>query len=62
MWVSPVPEDVLSTFALVQKKALPKQGLHKDYLISRKGYRFSGEDKAFLEKLAFAAKLCASGA
>ncbi|MDR2054615.1 MAG: LysR family transcriptional regulator [Desulfovibrio sp.] len=57
MWVSPVPEDVLSTFSLVQKKALPKKPLHRDYLISRRGYRFSDEDRAFVEKLTSMAKL-----
>jgi hypothetical protein len=59
MWVSPVPEEVLSTFALVQKKVLPTKCLHKDYLISRKRYRFSSEDKEFVEKLASTVKMSA---
>jgi DNA-binding transcriptional LysR family regulator len=57
MWVSPVPEEVLSTFALVQKKARPTKCLHRDYLIFRKGYHFSNEDKAFVEKLVSIAKM-----
>ncbi len=50
MWVSPLPQEVLSVNGLVQRKC--KSGSQfKDILISRAGYRFSKLDRAFLDKL-----------
>jgi DNA-binding transcriptional LysR family regulator len=54
MWASPVPEEVLSTFALIQRRCdSPGTGTdrHKDLLIYRNGYRFTDGDTAFISKL-----------
>jgi DNA-binding transcriptional LysR family regulator len=54
MWVSPVPEKVLATFALVQRRCdSPGTGAdrRKDLLIYRNGYRFTDDDTAFISKL-----------
>jgi DNA-binding transcriptional LysR family regulator len=51
MWVSPMPEEVLSTFGLVQRRCGMPQDLYKDLLIYRDAYRFSDEDRAFVSKL-----------
>ncbi|MDR2174754.1 MAG: LysR family transcriptional regulator [Synergistaceae bacterium] len=52
MWASPVPEEVLSTFGLVQRRCdSPRRDHHKDLLIYRSGYRFTDEDEAFISKL-----------
>jgi DNA-binding transcriptional LysR family regulator len=51
MWVSPMPEEVLSTFSLIQKRSDIRDGLHRDFLISRRGYRLTEEDRGFIEKL-----------
>ena len=51
MWVSPMPEDVLSRNGLVQKKCNAPNTDFKDILIFRNGYVFTGFEKAFLEKV-----------
>lgn len=51
MWVSPMPESVLSMFSLVQRKCDMTNNDHKDILIYRKGYRLTDEDKLFVRKL-----------
>jgi DNA-binding transcriptional LysR family regulator len=52
MWASPVPEDILSTFALVQRRCDSlRTDQQKDILIYRNGYRFTEGDKAFISKL-----------
>jgi len=51
MWVSPVPDEVLETFSLVQKRLDAPGPLHRDYLIYRNDYRFTREDRGFIEKL-----------
>ncbi|MDR1966930.1 MAG: LysR family transcriptional regulator [Synergistaceae bacterium] len=51
MWVSPMPSEVLARFSLVQRKSDAPNNRHRDFLISRDGYRFSKEDDAFAEKL-----------
>jgi DNA-binding transcriptional LysR family regulator len=52
MWASPVPEEVLSTFALIQRRCSPPmKDCHKDLLIYRSGYRFTDWDTAFISKL-----------
>jgi DNA-binding transcriptional LysR family regulator len=52
MWVSPMPKEVLSTFSLTQKMSDTRDNLHRDFLISRRGYRLTSEDSGFIEKLA----------
>jgi DNA-binding transcriptional LysR family regulator len=51
MWVSPMPEEVLSTFSLIQKRSDMRDNIHRDFLISRRGYRLTAEDRGFIEKL-----------
>jgi DNA-binding transcriptional LysR family regulator len=51
MWVSPVPGNVLSTFNLIQRKCPCPENHYRDLLVSRKGYRFSGMDKNFIDCL-----------
>jgi DNA-binding transcriptional LysR family regulator len=51
MWVSPMPDDVLRMFSLVQKKSNMPNNRHRDLLIYRSEYQFSAEDTAFIEKL-----------
>ena len=51
MWVSPMPEDVLDCFQLVQKPCTTSKNFYKDILIMRTGYVCSREDKVFIEKL-----------
>jgi DNA-binding transcriptional LysR family regulator len=52
MWTSPVPEEVLAAFDLVQRRCdSPRTEHHKDLLIYRNGYRFTEGDSAFISKL-----------
>ena len=51
MWVSPMPQDVLDCFRLVEKRCTASQNLYKDILITRSGYRCSAEDQLFIQKL-----------
>jgi DNA-binding transcriptional LysR family regulator len=51
MWVSPMPEEVLSTFSLIQKRSDMPDSLHRDFLVSRRGYRLTEEDRGFIDKL-----------
>lgn len=51
IWVSPMPEDVLNCFNLVQKKCSMAKNKYKDILIYRKGYKFSKYDEMFVKKL-----------
>jgi DNA-binding transcriptional LysR family regulator len=53
MWGSPVPDNILSTFGLVQRKCPPPPprsvSRYRDLLVFRKGYRFSDMDKDFID-------------
>jgi DNA-binding transcriptional LysR family regulator len=51
MWVSPMPEEVLSTLSLVQRRCDMPKKYHKDLLIYRKGYRFTEDDRGFIVQL-----------
>ena len=51
MWVSPVPEEHLEKYGLVEKKSDIKDKTYKDVLIYRKGYRLSDFDNRFIEEL-----------
>jgi DNA-binding transcriptional LysR family regulator len=48
MWVSPMPEVVLSTFSLVQRRCNMPKNYQKDYLIYRNEYHFADEDVKFI--------------
>lgn len=51
MWVSPVPENTLNRFGLVQKRCPDNNKTYRDVLIYRKNYRFTELDKAFITEL-----------
>lgn len=48
MWVSPVPQELLSLYGLVQKPCATSKNRCKDLLISRKSYHFNEEEKRFI--------------
>lgn len=49
MWVSPVPELLLSRWGLAQRPCPENKKHYRDLLVWRRGYRFSPLDKRFLE-------------
>lgn len=51
MWVSPVPQEMLDRYGLVQRACAEKQKTYKDVLIYRNGYRLSELDKRFITEL-----------
>jgi DNA-binding transcriptional LysR family regulator len=51
MWVSPLPDDIISGFGLVQKHCPDNHKLYRDMLICRKDYRFSKLDRDFMTEL-----------
>lgn len=51
MWVSPIPENYLKRYRLVQRKCDTGIKVFKDVLIYPKGYKFTKLDKKFIDKL-----------
>ncbi len=52
MWVSPVPEQILQRYQLVQLGCSEMAGRpFRDVLISPQGYRFSSVEKGFIERV-----------
>lgn len=51
MWVSPVPQELLNRYDLVQKKCVDNKKFYKDILIYKKGYKLSDLDKKFIKCL-----------
>lgn len=51
MWVSPVPNELLDRYGLVQKKCTENKKIYKDVLIYKKGYKLTNLDKQFIEQL-----------
>lgn len=51
MWASPTPQNILDNFSLVQKRCDAEHIRYTDALIYRKGYRLTGEDRTFLQKV-----------
>ena len=51
MWVSPVSQDILDRYNLVQIKCNENKKVYKDFLIFRKGYVLSNLDKEFITHL-----------
>lgn len=51
MWVSPVPQDLLDRYDLVQRKCVDNRKIYKDVLIYRKGYTLTELDRKFIEEL-----------
>ena len=56
MWVSPVPEILMTRYNLVQKICYENKRCYKDVLIYPKNYKFSELDKMFIEQLMKAKK------
>ena len=54
MWISPVPDKLLSRYGLVQRKCNENQKIYRDVLIYRKGYRLTSLDQAFITELCMA--------
>lgn len=50
MWMSPVSDDYLSKFDLIQKKCDFNDKIYKDAVIYRKGYKLTALEKLFLEE------------
>ena len=48
MWMSPVSDDYLSKFDLIQKKCDFNDKIYKDAVIYRKGYKLTALEKLFL--------------
>lgn len=55
MWVSPIPEEWLERYELVQRKCKASMNRYKDILIYAKGYKLTELDRKFIDKL-FASK------
>ncbi len=51
MWVSPVPQELLSRYRLVQKECPENKRVYKDMLVYRKGYRLTDLDHRFITAL-----------
>ncbi len=51
MWVSPVPDDTLERYSLVQRVCKENVKVYKDVMIRKKNYEFSELDKAFITEL-----------
>ncbi len=51
MWVSPIPNELLKRYELIQRKCHLANHKYKDLLIYPKGYKFTTLDKKFLDKL-----------
>ena len=51
MWVSPLPDDIISGFGLVQRSCPDNHKLYRDMLICRKDYRLSKLDRDFMTEL-----------
>jgi DNA-binding transcriptional LysR family regulator len=51
MWVSPVPEEMLNRYGLVQRSCTAPFNRFKDLLVYPKGYSFSDLDKKFIDKI-----------
>lgn len=51
MWVSPVPQNLLDKYGLIQKKCEQNKKIYKDVLIYRNGYKLSALDSRFIEEV-----------
>jgi hypothetical protein len=52
MWVSPVPDNLLLRYSLVERKCAFPNNSYKDVLIYSENYVFTQLDKKFIEKIA----------
>jgi DNA-binding transcriptional LysR family regulator len=51
MWVSPIPQDFLDRYSLVQRRCDFPANSYKDVLIYQKEYNFSELDRRFIDKV-----------
>lgn len=51
MWVSPIPQELLDKYGLVQKKSKDNAKVYKDVLIYKKDYKLTKLDKRFITEL-----------
>lgn len=51
MWVSPLPQDLLDRYHLVQRRCHGNHNTFKDMLVYSRNYKFNAIDKLFLNKL-----------
>lgn len=51
MWVSPIPEDTLKKYNLIQVDCVDNKKVYKDILIYKKGYKLTDLDKKFITAL-----------
>lgn len=51
MWVSPIPDDLLDRYGLVQKRCVDNTKVYRDVLIYKEGYKLTELDKAFITAL-----------
>lgn len=51
MWVSPIPEDILKKYGLVEINTSVDEKIYKDVLIYRNGYKLTELDNCFIEHL-----------
>lgn len=51
MWVSPLPQELLVRYGLVQRRCHIKHNVFKDLLVYAPHYKFNATDKLFLNKL-----------
>ena len=56
MWVSPIPEELLEKYNLVQLKCEGNGKIYKDILVYRNGYKLTELDKMFIEEVVKARK------
>ncbi len=51
MWVSPIPQDTLDKYNLIQVDCVDNKKVYKDILIYKKGYKLTELDKKFITAL-----------
>lgn len=51
MWVSPIPEDLLERYGLVQRRCADAGKVYRDMLVYPQGYQFTALDKQFIDCL-----------
>ena len=58
MWVSPIPERLLTNLHLVQRRCVDNRKLYRDVLIRRNNYRLTDLDKQFITELTRSRRSC----
>lgn len=51
MWVSPLPNELLERYHLLQKECVDNTRIYRDALIYKKNYTFSSLDRLFIDEL-----------